>query len=440
MGVQRDPHIVWGGLEVLVTLTAEGEIRRRIRERGPITFAQFMELALYWPHGGYYRGAVPTGADGDFYSSPGSHPAFGALLATQLYQMWRLLGHPSPFWVVDAGAGGGLLCHDLVSYARRLPDGFQRCLRYVCADLRAVPAVEAQLPGGLLAGVDRVAAHGLPLRGLQGCILSNELLDSFPVHRVEVRGGRLREVYVALEGESYREELGEPSTAALEKRLKGLSLRLPEGYSTEINLAMEPWLQGAAHALQMGYVLTIDYGRKASELYSVDRSRGTLTCFYRHSQTDNPYVHVGKQDITAQVDFSTLVDVGEDQGLKPMGYLPQGQFLTNLGMKQMAARLLSMGLGQQERDANRMGMLDLIHPGGLGGFKVLVQGRNAPVTPLWGAEGGEELEGLLEGLSVPLLTSHHVPLLKGRYPHLAVEWEGLVNKRVALQPPSTNEG
>ena len=408
-----------------MALTAEGEIRRRIREKGSITFAQFMELALYWPHGGYYSGAAPVGAGGDFYTSPGTHPAFGALLAIQLYQMWRLLGDPSPFWVVDVGAGGGLLCHDLVSFARHLPDGFQRCLRYVCVDLRATPGLEAQLPVALRAAVDRVAAHDLPLSDLQGCILSNELMDSFPVHRVEVRGGRLREVYVTLEGESYREELGEPSTGALEGRLKGLGIQLPEGYSTEINLAMEPWLQGAAYALQRGYILTIDYGRQALELYSADRSRGTLTCFYRHAQTDNPYVHVGKQDITAQVDFSTFVDVGKDQGLKPMGYLPQGRFLSNLGMRRMVARLPSMGLGQRERDANRMGMLDLIRPGGLGEFKVLVQGRNVPDSPLWGVEGGEELEGLPGELPVPLLTSLHMPLLKGRYPHLVVEWEGL---------------
>ena len=406
-----------------MALTAEEEIRRCIREEGRITFARFMELALYWPHKGYYSGVSPIGAEGDYYTSPGAHPAFGALLAVQLHQMWRLLGEPHPFWVVDAGAGTGLLCHDIAIYARHLPGGFHQCLHYLCLDRMLGRGVEDQLPHSLRSRADRVASGDLPLKDLRGCVLSNELMDAFPVHRVVIRGGELREVYITLEGEEYKEELGVPSSEALEARFMRLGIRLPEGYSTEVNLAMEAWLEGVARVLRRGYVLTIDYGREASELYSEARSRGTLTCYYRQTQTDNLYVHVGEQDITAQVDFSTMKEVGQDHGLVPMGYLSQERFLSNLGIRRMTAGLASLGLSQQQRDANRMGMLDLIRPGGLGDFKVLIQGKDAPESPLWGVDGGEEVEGLLKGLPVPLLTSLHMPLLQGRYPHLAVDWE-----------------
>ena len=117
--------------------TPEAEIRRRIAERGPITFAEFMELALYHPAGGYYTSGDPVGSGGDFYTSPTVHPAFGALLAVQLYQMWQLLGQPAPFTVVEPGAANGLLCRDILSAANGLPSGFADSLRYVCVDRRA---------------------------------------------------------------------------------------------------------------------------------------------------------------------------------------------------------------------------------------------------------------------------------------------------------------
>ena len=105
-----------------------------------------------------------------------------------------------------------------------------------------------------------------------------------------------------------------------------LGIRLPEGYTTQVNLAMETWLEKTALALRRGYGLTIDYGREAAELYSEARARGTLACYYRHIQTDNPYVHVGEQDISAQVDFSTLKQVGQDYGLNAVGKLRKRHF------------------------------------------------------------------------------------------------------------------
>lgn len=383
------------------------ELIHRLRTKGKITFAEFMDLALYWPKGGYYRGPSPTGASGDFYTAPGAHPAFGALLCLQLYQMWRLLDRPHPFWVVEVGAGSGQLSSDVVNFAPALPGNFHRSLRYLPLDLS---------PDAGDASVQPIVTDGLPLTGVVGCILSNELLDAFPVHIVEKRDGRLLEVYITLRDGSLVEELDEPSTRDLRERLEDLGVELAEGQRAEINLAMTSWLCDAAQALKRGYLLTIDYGGEAAELYSHQRFRGTLTTFHRHTQTDNPFVRVGQQDITAQVDFTTLMGHGEGYGLTNLAYLTQGQFLTNLSLRRWISQLPALGLGQQQRDSNRMGMLQLIRPGGMGDFKVLIQGKNVPDESLWCIEPSEELVDLVHELELPLLSDRHVPLLEGRYP------------------------
>ena len=265
----------------------ELEVRRRIHERGRITFAEYMELALFWPDGGYYTDPSNIGAEGDFYTAPGAHPAFGALLCIQAYQMWDLLDRSDPFWLVEMGAGAGLLCHDLLAYSAHLPQDFHHALRYVCMDRVAQRGAEEQLSDGARRRVDRLAAQDIALRGITGCVLSNELVDSFPVHRVSISNGELREIYVTLEGEKLVESLDSPSTPALAERLDSLGVRLTEGFSTEINLVAGSWLEEVSDALDRGFVLTIDYGHTATDLYSERRRRGTLSCFYSDIQTDD---------------------------------------------------------------------------------------------------------------------------------------------------------
>jgi SAM-dependent MidA family methyltransferase len=403
------------GSIVAAQLSAYEEIRRRIRAKGRITFAEFMETALYWPLGGYYTSGNPTGARGDFYTSPGAHPAFGALLAMQAYQMWVLMGRPSGFHVLEQGAGDGLLCHDFMVYAAQMPDGFVESLQYLCIDRRSRPGAEAGLPHELTARVQRIAASELPVQDVEGIVLSNELLDATPVHRVTVSGGRLYEVYVTLRGDEPAEVLDSPSTTEMEARLERLGVKLTEGQTAEINLCLDKWLANVTSTLKRGYVITIDYGYQAKELYSLERKRGTLTTFYKHAQIDKPYIHIGQQDMTSHVDFTSLVDLGREFGLTPIALLSQGRFLANLGVRRMIAKLPSMGVDQGTRDANRMGILELARPDGLGDFKVIVQCKDAPKGPLWGVEGGEEAVKLVGGLPAPLRTAHHVPLMEGRW-------------------------
>ena len=405
-------------------MDAEQEIKRRILEKGRITFAEFMDLALFWPRGGYYSGA-DLSAQSDYYTSPRAHPAFGALLSIQMFQMWHVLDRPSPFWIVEMGAGAGQLCHDLVSYATHLPEGFAGSLRYLCLDRSTRHGAEADLAAWQRSGVIRLGTQGVPLRGVTGCFVSNELVDSFPVHRVTVRDGALRETYVVEAEGNLSEILDTPSTPALEERLQSLGVALPEGFCAEINLALAPWIRAVSSALDRGFVLTIDYGHLAGELYSESRRGGTLACYYRHARVGDPYAFIGRQDITAHVDFSSVMREGEKSGLQPSGPVSQREFLQNLGFAQLLERLQTAGLTQRQGDSNRMGMLDIVRTGGMGDFKALVQSKGVPSGDLWGLGAGLELRSLLKGLPVPLLSSHHMALLEGRYPHASFRWEEL---------------
>ena len=395
----------------------ETEIRRRIVSRGPITFAEFMDVALYHPNGGYYASGDHIGATGDFYTSPTVHPAFGALLAVQLFQLWQLLDEPDPFTVAEPGAGNGLLCRDIVAAAAELPRDFARCLRYVCLDRRHTTGLERGLPPA-----NRIAANALPLRGMTGCILSNELLDALPVHQVTVEGGRLREIYVTLEGDNLATTTGEPSSPLLARRLADLGITLAEGQTAEINLHIDAWTTDAARSLDRGFVLTVDYGRTAEELYSAtDRFHGTLTTFHQHLQTDRPLERIGKQDMSSQVDFTTLARAGANAGLDFLGFTTQAAFLYNLGLGVLQPHPPTGHL--RAAQASRVGMRELVKPGGLGDFKVMAQGKNVGTPELWGFNRSDEAAELALRIPQPLPTAHHIDLLAGRYPVPEVEFE-----------------
>ena len=159
---------------------AESEIRRRVAESGRITFAEFMRIALYHPKGGYYSDASPFGAEGDYYTSPLVHPAFGASIAIALFRMWKVLEEPSPFWAIELGSGRGVLAQDALSFAKELGPKFNEALRYVALERYAIGRQRTNASGE---AVHRVMTDGLPIKDATGCIFSNELLDAFPVRR-----------------------------------------------------------------------------------------------------------------------------------------------------------------------------------------------------------------------------------------------------------------
>ncbi len=401
------------------TSEAEAEIRARIGARGRITFAEFMETALYHSGGGYYSSGSSDRAHGDYFTSSTAHPAFGALLSVLLMRMWDAMGRPSPFYAVEMGAGTGRLARDILEYARSLPGRFGDALRYAAIDRVPDPGGPRDPPALL----HRITSAGLPLKPLEGCILSNELLDAFPVHRFRVRDGEIGEVFVELEHGEFVEVLDEPSAPRLASRIDAIGVGLPDGFQGEVNLGIGPWAAETARALLRGFVLTIDYGYESAQLYSADRAAGTLQTYYKHTQTANPYQRIGRQDLTAHVDFSEVRAEGRSAGLNPVALLTQAQLLRALGIEAWLERLRSEDLVQSQREANAMAMRELVRPEGLGAFKVLVQEKGTGVSDI-----SELLTGPPEeqpALPIPLLNDEHADLLASRYPHAEFHLEEL---------------
>lgn len=397
-----------------MTTAAEIEIRARISQRGRITFAEFMGIALYHPAGGYYSRGGAVGPRGDFYTSPSAHPAFGALLAVQLRRMWELLGSPSLFDVVELGAGNGRLAADITAHAGRLDPGFANAVRYVAVDRTPQAPGAGGLAGpGAPQSYDLVRADGVPMRSVRGCFISNELVDAFPVHRFLVDDGVL-ELYVTERDGRLVEIPGEPSTPDLAARLERLPHRLPPGYCGEVNLAIGPWMAEVGEALERGFVVTIDYGGIDTDLYSARRMSGTLQTYRGHSPGAGPFAHVGLQDITSHADFSSIAYEGRRAGLETIGLVTQADYLARLGLGSWVRAIRTMGLGQQEKQANTMAMRNLVDPSGLGSFRVLVQEKRTAVDDIEAIMPDDGAPG-----APPLLSREHMPLMEGRYAHAA---------------------
>jgi len=392
--------------EMRVRSAVDQEIRALIQKHGRITFAQFMQACLYSPHGGFYS-SRGTRISTHFGTSPTSHPVFGALIARQLEQMWHLLGDPPVFHVLEVGSGDGALAQSIVQACWRMAPRLAQVLYYVAADYEprwlpspahpfawdngtgdgmspaTVSAEGRQLNGApspsrqdALLGVQRVKTEGLrAFRKVVGCILCNELIDNFPVHRFAIQGGRVKEVFVTSAGGTLTEVLDEPSSPRIEERLTSLGLSLPEGYRGEVNLAMEDWTGQLATALDRGFILTIDYGQLATDLYSLQNNQGTLVCYHRHVVSSDPYQHIGQQDMTCQVDFTSLMRLGDRHGLATVGYALQRQFLTNLGFSSCLDALQTQGLSAARTALSRMAMMTLVDPDEYGDFKVLAQAK-----------------------------------------------------------------
>ncbi len=366
------------------------EIRDLIQKNGRITFARFMQVCLYSPSGGFYS-ARGNRISTHFGTSSTSHPVFGALIARQLEQMWHLLGDPPVFHVIEVGSGDGILAQSIVDACRRMAPKFAQALYYVAVDYEPGWLQSPDLtfdwanktgdgiPSGsqdTILGIQRVKTAGLrAFRNVVGCILCNELIDNFPVHRFAIQGGGVKEVFVTSAGGNLTEVLDEPSSPRIEQRLTGLGLSLTEGYRGEVNLAMEDWTGQISRALDRGFVLTIDYGQLATDLYSSQNAQGTLICFNRHVVSSDPYQHIGLQDITCQVDFTSLMRMGERHGLAPVGYALQSQFLTNLGFFSFLDALQTQGLSAARTELSRMAMMTLVDSNDYGDFKVLVQAK-----------------------------------------------------------------
>ncbi len=352
---------------------------------GWLSFARFMELALYAPGLGYYSaGSRKLGIDGDFVTAPELSALFGRCLARQLAEL--IAGGCTD--ILEIGAGSGALASDLLGELAALgcpPRNY--FILELSADLRerqrALLAARAPQQAGAVQWLDVLPAR------FNGVILGNEVLDAMPAHVIRTREGAVEEAGVtagADTGDAPFARAYRPATGAV--LAAGRALRLPDGYETEVPLAARALVGSLGRILQRGAILFIDYGFPAHEYYHPQRTHGTLMCHYRHHAHADPLCLIGLQDITVHVDFSAVAAAGRAAGLALLGYATQAQFLINCGITDILgetpaadARAYAPLAAQAQK---------LLSPAEMGElFKVIALGRDA-LQPLRGFRSGDK--------------------------------------------------
>jgi SAM-dependent MidA family methyltransferase len=423
-------------------------IRERIQGEGPITFAEYMRMALYESEYGYYvTGAAKMGWEGDYFTSTDVSSLFANCMGRQLFAMWEKLKRPRPFIVLEQGAGRGHLAEGVLLWAQKEAPELYEVLDYRAEDIHGgVDAIgvfeERELERGRSFGEFREQqGQGRPIQGrpfpgrgqappLQytkdstmardhveeanpeygkgdprgrpvhprhrpaSVVLSNELVDAFPVHIVEKRGERLYEIFVDVEQDGrFCEVLDEPSGPEVAGYLDSYDIpwrAYEDGWRAEINLDALHWIRRTAGWMEKGFVLTIDYGDRAKALYAAWRKRGTLLCYYKHQANERPLLHPGKQDITAHVNFSALIDEGRRLGMRLHRFTTQRDWLQGLGMQEELEQRYLHEFAEAEfaraTDRGQVALLKwrdlrqrasvLTEPGGMGDFKVLILRRS----------------------------------------------------------------
>ncbi len=355
-------------------------LRNRIKAEAPVTFFEWMRAALYDPVNGYYCRSERRrwGRQGDYRTSPERSSLFGATFARYFASVFEKLGNPPAWTILELGAGNGRFAASVlqtldISY----PEVFS-ATRYVIDEASSDSQSIARKR--LLPFAERVAFQKLENLTIDaGIVFSNELLDAFPVHRVKMSGGRLQEFYVEVDADGkFVWALGEPSTPRIAHYLEQCEVALAEGQIAEVNLGVEEWLKRVSASLRTGYVITVDYGAEAVELYpsSADHPRyhGTLRSFQRHRLMEDVLSNPGEQDLTTTVNWTFVRSVGEVLGLKTLELERQDRFLLSAGLLEQ----LDVESRQAANEADRLRLssaaLEMILPTGMSSsFQVLVQ-------------------------------------------------------------------
>jgi len=312
------------------------KIREEIQQQNkPISFARFMELALYAPGLGYYRtGTHKFGRSGDFVTAPEISPLFAKSVARQCLQIIREIDHCH---ILEFGAGSGVFAKDVLLELEKLnalPDHY--FILEISGELRdrQMNLFKTACPH-LLSRISWLDT--LPTVSFNGIIFANEVLDAMPVHCFEVTENTIEERCISLENNHFvwrTQPTAHELKAYLDSILQGYSL--PIGYQSEANLIQPAWIATLADCLTKGVILLIDYGYSRHEYYHPERSQGTLMCFYQHHHHADPFVLVGLQDITAHVDFTHIAESADIAGLTVSGFTTQAAFLLSNGLLDIA--------------------------------------------------------------------------------------------------------
>lgn len=340
-----------------------------------MTFADYMDAALYDPEEGYYSTRVALGFEGDYLTAPDLGAHFGRSLARAFADCWTLLGKPAAWDVVEAGAGRGTLLRDvLLSLERERPDAARGVHPAI---LEVSPRLRAEQSAALEGRDLRWASDPRALAPIQGVVYANEILDAFPVHVLVRSDDGIREVYVDESGGRLVETLRAPATGDLRYRVPE---SLPHGGRWEVSPEAEGWVASLAAALTRGYVIFVDYGGDEAELLTRLGS-GTVRGFSRHRLIADPYAEPGAHDLTASVNFTAIRRAAEGAGFTFAGSASQRDALLALGIRDVASRPTTPV--EQLRDYGRRSAIDtLLEPSGFGGFRVMCFAKDAPIDGL----------------------------------------------------------
>ena len=351
-------------------------IRETIRRRGPVTFAWFMEQALYHPEFGYYSaGQAEIGRRGDYFTNVSVGPLFGRLLAGQFAEMWETLGRPGDFTIVEQGAHHGDFARDVLNAAGEQAPEFFAGLRYCIIEpfpiLQQRQAEALRDLGGKVAWEKSLA----DLEPFCGVHFSNELIDAMPVHliRRETDSEEWQERCVAESGDGFAFVARPIADENLRRQVGRIPPDLPSPYETEINLAALEWIETVARKLARGFVLAVDYGYARDQFYAPERTSGTWQCYAEHRRGSSPLDGIGHTDITAHVEWTSVAERAMECDLTLAGFTDQHHFITGV-------------LSQRTpHESERRALQTLLHPELLGTrFQYLALAKNVPATPLSG--------------------------------------------------------
>jgi SAM-dependent MidA family methyltransferase len=318
-------------------------IQERIRASGgDISFAEFMQYALYAPGLGYYSaGARKFGAAGDFVTAPEVSPLFGRLLATQCAHVLQQVADGQ---VLEPGAGSGALAVDLLRRLKEsdaLPDRY--LILEVSADLaeRQQDRLRREIPDLF----DRVVWLPELPRKFSGVVVANEVADALPVERFLKSDGQYFQYRVASEGNGFvwrRRVARENLRTAIRNIEEALDRPFADGYESEVSLGLGAWIRDLANVLDRGFIFLFDYGASRREIYAAERRTGWLRCHFRHRAHDDPLVFPGIQDLTTWVDFTAVAEAAAGAGMTIAGFVTQAQFLIAAGLENELAEFTSL--------------------------------------------------------------------------------------------------
>jgi SAM-dependent MidA family methyltransferase len=349
-------------------------IQTKIRRSGPVSFAWFMEQALYHPEFGYYSsGKARLGRQGDYFTNVSVGPVFGELLAAQVVEVWDTLGRPERFTIVEQGADDGQLAQDiLTSSAAQFAECFER-LRYLIVE--PFPVLRRRQEQSLTQFAAKVI-WSPSLEAVEpwvGLHFSNELLDAFPVrlicrHRGSHNDPEWFERCVDCKGDEFTFVEQPIADAALRQPLERMT-DLPDGFQIELNRAALDWVDVLSAKLQRGWVLMIDYGYLQHDLTETSHRDGTLQCRANHQLIDSPLNGVGECDITAHVNWTAIADRAQEKKFRIAGFTDQHHFLTGIISEHPE-------LASDSDPGNRRQLQTLLHPEMMGrSFQVLALSR-----------------------------------------------------------------